>query len=280
MALHRREVLLALVLVAALISTMPLTSAVPLLEITPENATIGEDITVTGSGFGANAEVNISTTVTCYKPVVEGKCECTMTDFELPVETDFKLSVRRVTDNVSIHVKVLLLWLTIDPGNPLGFIFSYNGSTQTSYVSRNNVPPGEYSIDVIGDAVPPDKQCTMITSASMMVQADGAGNFSESLSTRGIPLCNFIINASSTAGSDETPLHLFRLGDVSMDGQVNAYDCCCIARYLAHFDGYDNNTICYSAADVNCDSTVEWWDAKVLAESLIGLRSPIPEKCT
>ena len=201
----------------------------------------------------------------------KGKCECTMNEFEIPETTDFKLSVREVTDNVTIYVKVLFTWLTITPANLFGFNFDYDPATNTSNVSRNSVPKGTYSIDVIGNAVG-EGNCTMITSAVMRIQANETGGFTRVIKTEGIPICNFTINASSSNGSAEVPLNLFLEGDASKDGRRNAYDCSCIARYWAGISGYDNGTICFDAADVDELNGVELLDAQLLAECLIGLR--------
>jgi hypothetical protein len=271
-AMTMKEVVITTILLIALICSASLSLAAPDLTIEPWDTVVGEEVTVEGTGFGANATVTISTTVTCYKPVVDNKCECTMNEFDIPETTDFKLSIREVTDNVTIYVKVLFTWLTINPDNPFGFIFDYDPLTNTSNVSRNGVFAGTYSIDVIGDAVD-EGNCTMITSAVMRIQANETGGFTKVIKTEGIPICNFSINASSsTAGSAEVPLNLFLEGDASKDGRRNAYDCSCIARYWAVISGYDNSTICFEAADVDELNGVELLDAQLLAECLIGLR--------
>jgi hypothetical protein len=271
-AMTMKEVVITTILLIALICSASLSLAAPDLTIEPWDTVVGEEVTVEGTGFGANATVTISTTVTCYKPVVDNKCECTMNEFDIPETTDFKLSIREVTDNVTIYVKVLFTWLTINPDNPFGFIFDYDPATYTSNVSRNGVFAGTYSIDVIGDAVD-EGNCTMITSAVMRIQANETGGFTKVIKTEGIPICNFSINASSsTAGSAEVPLNLFLEGDASKDGRRNAYDCSCIARYWAVISGYDNSTICFEAADVDELNGVELLDAQLLAECLIGLR--------
>jgi hypothetical protein len=266
-----KEVVITTILLIALICSASLSLAAPVLTIEPWDTVVGEEVTVEGTGFGANENVTISTTVTCYKPVVDNKCECTMNEFDIPETTDFKLSIREVTDNVTIYVKVLFTWLTINPANPFGFNFDYDPLTYTSNVSRNGVFAGTYSIDVIGDAVD-EGNCTMITSAVMRIQANETGGFTKVIKTEGIPICNFSINASSTAGSAEMPLNLFLEGDASKDGRRNAYDCSCIARYWAVISGYDNSTICFEAADVDESNGVELLDAQLLAECLIGLR--------
>lgn len=248
------------------------------LTITPPDATVGDDITITGTGFESNENVTVKTTVTCYKPVVDGKCQCTMEDFEIRQGVLFSLSVEEVTDNVTIYIKKSILpWWTVTPGFP-GFTFVYSPNTST--VSSVEVPVGGmYKIDVIGNAVEGSENCTMITTAEFKVTADGTGNFSDTFDTQGIPICKFNINATGEiSGSAEDQLNLSLLGDPSKDGQVNVYDCCCIARYVVGISGYDNGTICYNAAAgiaPPCGGvTIE--DARYLARYLIGKESSIP----
>jgi hypothetical protein len=279
-------IITAIVLIAlvALVSSAPLALAADAeLTIEPSvNITPGTPIHINGTGFNSSEPVTITASVTCYKPVSDGRCECTMQDFDLPANVSLKLSVRRVTDNVSIYIKKGFWW-KISPGLTSFFTFDYNPTTSTSNVSSGKILPslaGTYSIDVIGDAVPGEKNCTMVTSAKLEVEADADGNFSLIFDTHGIPLCEFTLNATGDASgkSDEAPMNLFQLGDPSMDGQINAYDCVCIARYWALVDGYDNNTIAPSAAAgiaYPCN-TVTMEDARYLAQYLIQLQSSIP----
>lgn len=203
-----------------------------------------------------------------------------MQNFEIPGGTRFKLSVRKVEDNVTLYIKKVIWW-TIDPGTTSFFQFEYTPATNTSNVTSGKVPAalaGIYSIDVIGDAVAGEVNCTMITTVELEVKADANGNFSmEDVNTQGVPICNFTIKATDkiSGESAEAPLNLFLEGDASKDGQANAYDCCCIARYWAEIPGYDNSTVCFSAADINDDGIVDLNDARHLARYLIGLEGSI-----
>jgi hypothetical protein len=273
-----KGLMLTALLLVALISTA---SGEAVLTITPNDVTPGTEVTVTGTGFNASENVTISTTVTCHKPVVEGRCECYLEHFEVPQETDLNLIVRKVDDNVTLYAKVLLFWLTIGPDTPgTGFLFAYDAGSKTSTVSRNNVPTGTYSVDVIGDAAAGEVNCTMITTAIMQITADGSGNFTKRVSTGGVPICNFTINATgqSSGKKASAALNLFLQGDPSKDGQINAYDCTCIARYWACIGGYNNDTVCCLAAAglaPPCDK-VDLNDARCLARYLIGKESSLP----
>ena len=272
-----REMVTITLILVAFVSTMPLALAAE-ITINPPDPTVGDTITINGTGF--NGTVTIKTTVTCWKPVSDGKCQCTMEDFEIPQGARFTLSVREVKDNVTIYIKKSILpWWTVTPGFP-GFTFDYSPNTST--VSSIEVPVGgKYKIDVIGDAVDGSEICTMITTATMEVTAYGDGNFSEPFNTQGIPICNFTINATDEYGtSAENTTNLYLFGDASKDGQVNGYDCVCIARRWAGISGYDNSTVSWSAAaglapDCNL---VTLADARCLAESLIGMHG-IPCGC-
>jgi len=277
-AMRMKQIVIVALILVAFVSTPSLALAAE-ITINPPDPTVGDTVTINGTGFNGN--VTLKTTVTCWKPVSDGKCQCTMDDFEIPQGARFILSVREVKDNVTIYIKKSILpWWTVTPGFP-GFTFDY--SPNTSNVSSIEVPVGgKYKIDVIGDAVDGSENCTMTTTATMEVEADENGNFSETFDTQGIPICSFTINATdedSTSAENTTNLHL--LGDASKDGQVNGYDCCCIARYVAGIPGYDNNTISANAAKGlagNC-STVDIEDARCLARFLIGKESTIPCSC-
>jgi hypothetical protein len=272
-----KEMIITAIVLVAFVSSAPLALAAELTIKPSVNVVPGTPITINGTGFNSSETVTISATVTCYKPVSDGRCECTMHDFDLPANISLKLSVRRVTDNVSIYIKKGFWW-KISPGLTSFFTFEYTGNpVYTSNVGSGKILPalaGTYSIDVIGDAVPGEENCTMVTSAELEVDADAAGNFSLTFDTHGIPLCNFTLNATDESGnSAEATMNLFQLGDPSMDGQINAYDCCCIARYWAGITGYDDNTIAPSAAAglaPDCD-LVTLEDARCLAEHLIGM---------
>ncbi|MGB7533312.1 MAG: hypothetical protein WA977_10135 [Halobacteriota archaeon] len=249
------------------------------LIVYPSSATVGDDVTIEGTGFDQNGNVTLTTTATCWKPVVDGKCECTMNDFKIPNEdVSFRLSVREVEGNVTLYVKKFIWW-TIDH-DMLGFHFAYDSTTHTSNVSHGGpIPVGTYKIDVIGDAVDGAENCSMTTTIKKELKANSTGGFKEVIDTQGIPVCNFTINATDESGnSDEATLGLFLLGDASKDGQVNSYDCACIGRRWAEISGYDNTTICWGcAAKINPDfGKLDLSDARCLARYLIGLESSIP----
>lgn len=277
-----KQMIITAIILVAFVSTTPLALAVPVLTITPSSATVGDEITIEGTGFNATDTVTLKTTATCGKPAISGICECCMNNFEIPNENvSFWLSVSPVNGNVTIHVKRYLIWWTIDH-NMLGFQFTYNSVTKTSNVYRMKpIPVGTYTIDVIGDAVGGAENCSMTTTVEKELKANLTGGFKEVIDTHGVPICNFTINATDQSGnSDEAELGLFLLGDASKSGQVNVYDCVCIARYALDLSGYDDTTVCWKAADVapprgNPDN-VTLADARCLARYLVGLEPSIP----
>jgi len=275
--------IVALIILVAFVCSASLALAAPVLTVTPNSTTPGAElVTINGTGFNASENVTLKTTVTCWKPVVDGKCECTLENVEIRKGARFTLRVREVTDNVTLYIKKVIWWPPIGPGTP-GFTFTYAPNTST--VSSMKIPVGgKYSIDVIGDAVEGSVNCTMTTTAIMKVKANTSGNFTvENIDTTGIPICNFTINATGddSGKSANATLTLFLKGDASKDGQVNAYDCSCIARCVAEISGYckkacptcpyTSDTLCLTAADVDGSPGVTIDDAKYLAEYLIGL---------
>ena len=278
----KKRMIIFVLIVAVFVSAAPLALAAEITIEPSVNVTPGIPINITGTGFNSSETVTINATVTCYKPVADGRCECTMKDFYLPANLTIKLSVRKVTDNVSIYIKYGFWW-EISPGLTSFFQFDYEPGTETSHVTSKKIPKSledTYSIDVIGNAVSGEKNCTMVTTGLLDVVADPDGNFSLTFDTQGIPLCEFTINATGKASgeSDEAKMNLLLLGDASMDGIINAYDCVCIARYWGTITGYDDNTVAASAAAgiaPPCDK-VDLNDARYLARYLILLESKFP----
>lgn len=276
-AMNAKGGIITAIVLVAFMSSAPLALAAE-LTIEPNDITPGPNVfvTINGTGFEPDGSVTVRTIVTCYKPVSDGKCQCTMNDFEIPANTSFKLSVRKVEDNVTMYIK-WLKWWEVNPDTTSFFTFIYTGDPSfTSNVSSGKIPPflaGTYSIDVVGDAVGNEENCTMTTSAELEVDTDANGNFTLDINTQGIPICNFTITATDGVNSSSDYLNLFILGDASKDGQRNAYDCVAIARYWGGVPGYDNNTIAPgAAAGLAPDCTlVTLEDARCLAEHLIGM---------
>jgi hypothetical protein len=274
----KKEVAILALAVLAISCTISLALAQPSLTIEPSDITPGVPINITGTGFRDGENITLITEITCWKPIVGGKCECTMGNFELLKGMWLKLSVFEVDNNVSLYItKWPLPTWEVTPGFP-GFFFSYNTATHTSKVATTAAVPvgGRFTIDVIGDAYNTSApNCTMITNATMNFN----GNFSLlNIDTTGIPICNFTVTATGDAsGTAQAYLNLFLKGDASKDGRVNSYDCSCIARCIAQFPGYctccpyTSDTISVSAGDVDGTPGLTIDDAKYLAEYLIGM---------
>ena len=245
------------------------------LTVTPDTAVCGALVTVEGEGFTPNAPVIMESTTTCEKPVVSGKCECSLMKFNISTEeTSFSLSVHEVEGNVKISVK-RSWWTpywTIDH-DMMGFVFSYDPSTHTSTVTRGMpTPTGVYEvIDVIGNAVDGATTVAMTTTVTKKVTTDATGGFKEVIDTHGIPAGSYTINATDGVVYAEAMQTLSLDADVNKDGYVGVYDCVCIARYDLGVPGYDGTTLNIDAADVNGDGVVDLRDARCLARLLIGL---------
>jgi hypothetical protein len=281
MAMGMKQIAIVALILVAFVSTPSLALAAE-ITINPPDPTVGDPITINGTGF--NGTVTIKTTVTCWKPIVDDECQCTIENFEIPNGTKFTLVVREVKDNVTLYIKKGIWW-EVNPSTTSFFTFVYDSTNHTSTVTSGKITgllATTYSIDVIGDAQGDKENCTMVTTADFEVTADG-GNFSETFNTQGIPISSFTLNATDEYGtSAENTTNLTLEGDASRDGQINAYDCCCIARYVAEIPGYDNNTISVNAAKElagKCDK-VDIEDAWCLARFLIEKEPTIPCGCT
>ena len=283
------KVIIAAIILVAFVGSVSAAT----LTVTPDTAVCGALVTVEGEGFTPNAPLIMESTTTCEKPVVSGKCECSLMKFNISnEETSFSLSVREVKGNVVIHVKKFLIYWTIDH-NMMGFNFVYDPITRTATVTRGMpTPTGVYEvIDVIGNAVDGATTCTMTTTITKKVMTDGAGGFKEAFDTHGIPAGIYTVTAGGTTDTHGIPAGTYTVtadgttatlnltttpempggADVSKDGYVGVYDCVCIARYDLGVPGYDGTTLNIDAADVNGDGVVDLRDARCLARLLIGL---------
>jgi len=277
MEVRRETSIVAIAVVMAILlgfAVIPVASAAT-LTITPSTAVSGDLVTIEGAGFTPNAAVTIESTCTCEKPVVSGKCECSLKKFNISTEeTGFSLSVSEVKDNVKINAK-RFWWTpywTIDH-NMMGFVFSYDLSTHTSTVTRGMpTPTGVYEvIDVIGNAVDGATTCTMTTTVTKRVTTDATGGFREVFDTHGIPAGTYTVTADGTTATlnlTTTP-EMPEGADVSRDGYVGVYDCVCIARYVLSVPGYDETTLNIAVADINGDEEVDLRDKSLLPFQLI-----------
>ena len=260
------------------------------LTVTPDSTTSGALVTIEGTGFGANEEVTITSTVTGFKiPVsgTDGKYAYSLVEFNISQEnTSFSLGVREVENDMILKVKRFgwTPYWTIDE-NELGFTFTHDGATNTSTVTRGMpTPTGVYCvITVTGTAVaghPPTgyvQNVTLNATITKKVTTNPTGGFKEVIDTHGIPAGTYTINATNSTVYATDTLTLSLCGDANKDGDVGAYDCVCIARYKAEIPGYDANTLNLNAADVDGSEEVDINDARYLARYLVGLETEL--KC-
>lgn len=276
-------------LIAALIMLFviaPVSAAT--LTVTPNSTTSGALVTLEGTGFGANKEVTITSTVTGFKiPVsgTDGKYAYSLVDFNISQEnTSFSLGVREVQNDMVIKVK-RFWWTpywTIDH-NMIGFVFTRNDSTNTSTVTRGMpTPTGVYCVvTVTGTAIAAPtvtgyvENVTLNATITKKTWTNSTGGFKEVIDTHGIPAGTYTINATNSAVSAEGTLTLSLCGDANRDGDVGAYDCVCIARYVAEIPGYDAETLNLNAADVDGVGGVTINDARYLARYLVGLETEL-----
>ena len=267
------------------------------LTVTPDSTTSGALVTIEGTGFGANEEVNITSTVTDFKiPVsgTDGRYAYSLVDFNISQEnTSFSLSVREVEDDMILKVK-RFWWTpywTIDENGELGFTFTRDDTTNTSTVTRGMpTPTGVYCVvTVTGTAVAAPtatgyvQNVTLNATVTKKVMTNDTGGFKEVIDTHGIPAGNYTINATNSTVYAEATLMLSLCGDANKDGDVGAYDCVCIARCVAEIPGYcdkvndeyTSDTLNLAAADVDGEAGVTIDDARYLARYLVGLETEL-----
>jgi len=281
-----KQMIIAAIILVAFVA--PASAAT--LTVTPDSTTSGALVTIEGTGFGANEEVTITSTVTGFKiPVsgTDGKYAYSLVEFNISQEnTSFSLGVREVENDMILKVKRFgwTPYWTIDE-NELGFTFTHDGATNTSTVTRGMpTPTGVYCvITVTGTAVaghPPTgyvQNVTLNATITKKVTTNPTGGFKEVIDTHGIPAGTYTINATNSTVYATDTLTLSLCGDANKDGDVGAYDCVCIARYKAEIPGYDANTLNLNAADVDGSEEVDINDARYLARYLVGLETEL--KC-
>ncbi len=280
----KQTAIVALILVAFIAA--PASAAT--LTVTPDSTTSGALVTIEGTGFGADEEVTLTSTVTGFKIPVspgDGKYAYSLVDFNISQEnTSFSLSVREVEDDMEIKVK-RFWWTpywTIDE-DELGFTFTRDDATNTSAVTRGMpTPTGVYCVvTVTGTAVAGNsptgyvQNVTLNATITKKVKTNATGGFKEVIDTHGVPAGTYIINATNGTVSAEATLTLSLCGDANKDGDVGAYDCVCIARYEAGIPGYDAETLNLNAANVNGIDGVTIEDARYLARYLVGLETEL-----
>jgi len=184
-------------------------------------------------------------------------------------------------------LKVKRFWWTpywtIDENGELGFTFIRDNITNTSIVTRGMpTPTGVYCVvTVTGTAVAAPtvtgyvQNVTLNATIIKKVMTNDTGGFKEVIDTHGIPAGRYTINATNSTVYAGATLTLSLCGDANKDGDVGAYDCVCIARYVAEIPGYDADTLNLNAANVNGIDGVTIEDARYLARYLVGLETKL-----
>ena len=272
-------------IVALILAAFVAPASAATITVTPSTTTSGDFVTIEGTGFGANDEVTLNSSVTGFKIPVSGDgiYAYSLVKFNISQENmSYSLSVREVEDDTVIEVK-RFTWTpywTIDH-NTMGFVFTRDDTTNKSTVTRGMpTPTGVYCVvAVTGTAVAgpsPTKyfqNVTLNATLTYKIKTNTTGGFEEVIDTHGIPEGAYTITATSSTVDAETTLNLSLNGDANMDGNVGAYDCVCIARYVIGIPGYDNTTMNYDAMDVDPNSGVDIRDARYLARYLVGLET-------
>ena len=149
-------------------------------EFSPQEPVSGDTLNINGN---ASPREKVDAFVTFEKlvPVSEGKFECTLENVTIPEGLDNLFTVEaRGINNLHVRVK-MVLWATKSSG----------ASGGTATVSQSNVPPGNYTIKIDGDAGEGVSEVNLKITAFKGIKADSNGNFSYSYNTTAVPPGNF-----------------------------------------------------------------------------------------
>ncbi len=175
---------------------------------------VGELVTITGEGFGADESVTLGSHVSNFTiNVSDGEYGYSLEDFNLSEQnTNFSLCVRAVEDNMTVNIRTSLgLVYTINnySSNKYGIVFYYDAANKTATVySTESLPVGSYKqIEISGTAVDNETEVNASFDVTTIVTANETGYFETVIDTHGIPTGEYTI----TADGVEERLTLCRL---------------------------------------------------------------------
>jgi len=151
-------------------------------EITPENPTVGDEITISGTGSGDS--VDSSVVFTKNVGVDNGKYEYNIDGVEIP-SGDNRFTVRAEgVQDLNVRVKILF-WITK----------SADASVDVATVSQSNVPSGNYNIKIDGNAANGQSNVDLKITAIQTMDITN-GQFEETYSTSNIPAGDFKVTVA------------------------------------------------------------------------------------
>ena len=185
-------------LMLALILVATVTVTVPESDVTPEVVLQGEEVSITGK-VSPGEDVWIRSSFEIELPVSDGRYLREFKGIYIP-EGDKNFSVT-AEDIKNIRLSIYpVFWRTVE--YPLGGPLNATNGTATISISfpvtwRDIMIDiyGEKDIKVYGDAAEDATAVNLRTEMAIKVRADPDGNFSLNVSTKGVPVGEFLINA-------------------------------------------------------------------------------------
>ncbi|APH38532.1 hypothetical protein BHR79_02860 [Methanohalophilus halophilus] len=169
-------------------------------EVSPSNPTVGDEITISGTGSGDSVDASVAFTKNV--DVDNGEYEYNINGVEIP-SGDNRFTVRAEgVQDLNVRVKILF-WITK----------SADASRDVATVSQSNVPSGNYNIKIDGNAASGQSNVDLtITATQTMDITDG--QFEETYSTSSIPAGNFRV----TVGGETETITLSSTGSSTSSG--------------------------------------------------------------
>ncbi|ADE35655.1 PGF-pre-PGF domain-containing protein [Methanohalophilus mahii] len=163
-------------------------SAAGAFEVTPENPTVGDRITINGTSSADSVKANVEFTKTVS--VEDGEYEYRIDDVEIPKGSNTFTVKAEGAEDLNVRVKILF-WITKSADA---------SSSGVATVSQSNVPSGDYNIQIDGKAASGANDVDLTITASQNIDVEN-GEFEGEYNTNGIPPGQFKV---TVAGETKT----------------------------------------------------------------------------
>ncbi len=162
-----------------------LVAPVAAFDVSPQNPSAGEDVTITGTA-SPGEDVRIRSSFEMDIPVKDGKYEYVANGVQVPQKPNRLSVVARNVATLTAGVK-MGIWITM-PVTTRGGVAS---------VSKSDVPPGRYTLKMFGDAMTGASIVSITVDAETTVAADSSGEYELVMDTSGVPEGEYRIRVGS-----------------------------------------------------------------------------------
>lgn len=152
-------------------------------EVSPQNPEPGQEITISGTADPGQS-LKFQSSFTMNLPVTGGEYEFETT-VQVPQKPNRFTVVAKNVQDFNAGVK-MIIWITKG--------FQANGGSV--YLSHADVPPGEYTLKMFGQAIAGASMVPVDISAETEVIADSSGKYSLAIDTTGIPAGEYRIQGA------------------------------------------------------------------------------------